>query len=148
MPTLDPSYDPPPRQLVPGSVPARGSAPATDGNGVHWACQRCTNCCRWPGEVRLEPGEAEKIAAFLQVPDAHFIQDYTEIRDDRRGLRLRNLPSGACVMLKGADCRIQGAKPRQCSGFPNTWNFPGWRDVCEAVPLRLAHDGTWVRVEV
>lgn len=32
-------------------------------------------------------------------------------------------------------CRIHPVKPEQCSGFPNTWNFPGWRQVCEAIPV-------------
>jgi hypothetical protein len=32
---------------------------------------------------------------------------------------------------------VQPAKPVQCAGFPNTWNFPGWREVCEAVPSLL-----------
>jgi hypothetical protein len=28
-------------------------------------------------------------------------------------------------------------KPEQCSGFPNKWNFPGWRQVCEAIPVPI-----------
>jgi hypothetical protein len=35
---------------------------------------------------------------------------------------------------------VQEAKPIQCKGFPNTWNFPGWRAVCEAIPsLKKGH---------
>jgi hypothetical protein len=26
-------------------------------------------------------------------------------------------------------------KPEQCAGFPNKWNFTGWRQVCEAIPV-------------
>ena len=26
-------------------------------------------------------------------------------------------------------------KPLQCGGFPNEWNFPGWREVCEAIEI-------------
>ena len=41
------------------------------------------------------------------------------------------------IFLEGRDCAIQPVKPRQCAGFPNTWNFPGWREACEAVPVLL-----------
>jgi hypothetical protein len=36
--------------------------------------------------------------------------------------------------LQGNDCVINAVKPQQCRDFPNHWNFPGWRTVCEAVP--------------
>jgi hypothetical protein len=26
-------------------------------------------------------------------------------------------------------------KPQQCKDFPNGWNFPGWREVCEAIEV-------------
>ena len=38
-------------------------------------------------------------------------------------------------MLDGNRCTIQAVKPIQCRGFPNQWNFPGWRKVCEAIPV-------------
>ena len=44
------------------------------------------------------------------------------------------------MLEDGKHCRIQAVKPRQCAGFPNTWNFPGWRDECEAIPVPL---GEW-----
>ena len=40
-------------------------------------------------------------------------------------------------MLDGNACRIHPVKPAQCAGFPNKWNFPGWRQVCEAVPVAV-----------
>jgi uncharacterized protein len=43
-------------------------------------------------------------------------------------------------MLDGSACRIHPVKPGQCAGFPNKWNFPGWRDVCEAVPVPVEWD--------
>ncbi len=75
---------------------------------VHYQCQRCTNCCKWPG-FRLRP--------------------------NRDGLALTDKPNGECIFLEGRDCRVQPVKPGQCRGFPNTWNFPGWREVCEAVEV-------------
>ena len=102
---------------------------------VYYQCQRCANCCRWPGFVRLDDGDITAIAAHLGLTEHDFIQDYTRLRPQRDGLALIDQPGGACVFLDGGDCRVQPVKPRQCRGFPNAWNFPGWREVCEAVPV-------------
>ena len=98
---------------------------------IHYECQRCTNCCRWPGHVKV--GAAE-IAQFLGMHEYDFIQRYTRLRDHRDGLALIEKPNGECIFLEGRDCAVQSVKPIQCAGFPNTWNFPGWREVCEATP--------------
>jgi len=109
---------------------------------VHYQCQRCTNCCRWPGLVLIEQTEIPRIAGFLEMTEHDFIQRYTTLRPQRDGLALIDKGPAAdgsynheCVFLDGRDCRIQPVKPRQCAGFPNTWNFPGWRESCEAVPV-------------
>ena len=109
---------------------------------VHYQCQRCTNCCRWPGLVRIDESEIAAIARHLGVGEHDFIQRYTRLRPGRDGLALIDKGPAAdgsynheCIFLDGRDCRIQAAKPRQCAGFPNTWNFPGWRESCEAVPV-------------
>jgi len=65
-----------------------------------------------------------------------FAGEYTDLHPNRQGLVLKNLPDGACIFLDGKNvCRVQAAKPVQCQGFPNRWSFPGWREVCEAVPV-------------
>ena len=102
---------------------------------VWYQCQRCTNCCRWPGEVKLLDSDIAKIAAFLGLSEWEFVQRYTTLQASRRGLTLTEQEDGACVFLKGRDCAIQPVKPEQCRGFPNKWNFPGWRAVCEAVEV-------------
>jgi len=108
---------------------------------IVYECQRCTKCCRWPGFVVIEESEIAPIARFLGVGEHDFIQRYTRLRPQRDGLALVDKGPAtdgtydhACVFLEGRDCRIQPVKPRQCAGFPNTWNFPGWREECEAVP--------------
>lgn len=85
--------------------------------------------------MRLNDADITAIAAFLGQSEADFIQRYTRLRPRRDGLALIDKPNGECVFLDGIDCRIQPVKPHQCRGFPNAWNFPGWRDVCEAVPV-------------
>lgn len=109
---------------------------------VHYQCQRCTNCCRWPGFVRVSPDEIGRIAHFLGLEEDDFIQRLTRLRPARDGLALLDKPNGECFFLEGRDCRIQAVKPSQCSGFPNTWNFPGWREVCEAIPVSAVTNHT------
>jgi len=86
-------------------------------------------------------GEAEitALAEFIGTSEHEFIQQFTRLRPERDGLALIDKPNGECVFLKDHDYAVQAVKPRQCAGFPNTWNFPGWREACEAVPtLRKA----------
>lgn len=101
---------------------------------VYYECQRCTACCRWPGQVKIGEQEIMAMAKLLGMGEAEFIQQHTRLRSQRDGLALKDKENGECVFLDGRDCRVQIAKPSQCKGFPNTWNFPDWRSVCEAVP--------------
>jgi Fe-S-cluster containining protein len=100
-----------------------------------YLCERCTNCCRWPGDVKVSDSEISAIASFLKMKQDLFIEKYTRLRSDRRGLSLIDQPDGACIFLEGQDCQIQPVKPDQCRGFPNAWNFPGWRDICQATEI-------------
>ncbi len=109
------------------------SSPAP--NPPRYACQRCTHCCRWPGFVKLTDSDITAISGFLGLTELDFIQQFTRLRPRRDGLALIDQPDGACIFLEGRDCRVQPVKPIQCSGFPNTWNFPGWREVCEAIEI-------------
>lgn len=108
---------------------------------VVYVCQRCTACCRWPGDVRIEEDEIGRIAGFLGIGEDEFISRYTRLRTNRQGLSLLEKENHECIMLEGNSCRIHEVKPSQCAGFPNKWNFPGWRDVCEAVPVKREDAG-------
>ena len=101
---------------------------------IRYTCQRCTNCCRWPGLVRVGQDEITAIAAHVRMSEDDFIARHTRLRPDRLGLSLLEMADGACEWLDGRDCRLQKVKPAQCRAFPNEWNFPGWREKCEAVP--------------
>jgi Fe-S-cluster containining protein len=105
---------------------------------VHYVCQRCTACCKWPGDVRLERDEIATIAAYLDLTEREFIDRFTRLRTNRQGLSLIEKPSHECIMLEGDSCRIHPVKPEQCRGFPNKWNFPGWQQVCEAIAVPVA----------
>ena len=102
---------------------------------VFHECQRCTACCRWPGQVCLMEQEITRLASHLQLGEHEFIQQFTRLSTDRRGLALNDKPNGECIFLAGSDRSVQPVKPQQCRDFPNKWRFPGWRQVCEAVPV-------------
>jgi Fe-S-cluster containining protein len=87
--------------------------------------------------VKISETNVEEIAAFLAITPDQFIQDFTRIRVDRQGLALADKPNDECIFLEGKSCRIQSVKPRQCSEFPNLWNFPGFEKVCQAIPHEL-----------
>lgn len=105
---------------------------------VFFECQRCTACCRWPGQVKLTGTEIDRLAGFLGLPAVDFIQRYTRLRPDRLGLALTEAPDGACVFLEGDDCRVQPVKPQQCRDFPNLWQFPGFERLCQALARDLS----------
>ncbi|HWH69944.1 MAG TPA: YkgJ family cysteine cluster protein, partial [Candidatus Sulfotelmatobacter sp.] len=81
---------------------------------IFYDCQRCTACCRWPGQVRVNDEELARLAAFLGLNEYDFIQHYMRLRPDRRGLTLQEKPNGECIFLEGNDCRVQSVKPQQC----------------------------------
>lgn len=103
-------------------------------------CQRCTACCRWPGQVRLTNEEITRIAAFLQLTEEEFIQRHTRLQHDRRGLALHEHPGGACVFLQDNLCVIQSVKPQQCRDFPNLWKYPDADKYCRAIPREISED--------
>lgn len=100
---------------------------------VFYECQRCTACCRWPGQVKLTAVEIGRLAAFLGLAEDDFVQRFTRLRGDRQGLALVDQPTGECVFLAGAGCAVQPVKPQQCRDFPNRWRFPGFEQSCRAV---------------
>jgi Fe-S-cluster containining protein len=103
-------------------------------------CQRCTACCRWPGQVRVNDKEITQIATFLQLDETDFIQRYTHLQQDRRGLALQEQPGGACVLLQDNLCAIQAVKPQQCRDFPNLWKYPDAEKYCRAIPREVSED--------
>jgi Fe-S-cluster containining protein len=107
---------------------------------IFYECQRCTACCRWPGQVRLNDAEIKRLAVFKGMTEPEFIQRYTRLAQNRQGLVLEDKPNGECIFLDGCDCAVQPVKPRQCSDFPNLWNFPGFQNICKAIPKQLSDE--------
>ena len=99
---------------------------------VRYECTMCGACCRWKGDVCITDEEVVSIARFLGMDEATFIDECCRLRANRQGLSIIDQEDGSCMMLVDGKCRINPVKPHQCKGFPNEWNFPGWRDLCQA----------------
>ncbi|MDD4101757.1 MAG: YkgJ family cysteine cluster protein, partial [Kiritimatiellae bacterium] len=101
-----------------------------------FACQRCGACCRVPGYVALELGEAEAIAAFLGLDIYEFTEKYTRITLNRKSLSLVDGPDCQCVFLQEDNtCKIQPVKPAQCRGFPFLWRSKQIEQRCAALKV-------------
>lgn len=96
-------------------------------------CVRCGNCCRWSGYVRLKELEINLIADHLGMEVQEFIDKYTRLTSDRRGLSLIENPDGSCIFHidDPSGCEINEVKPIQCRNFPFLWYFPGWEKECK-----------------
>jgi Fe-S-cluster containining protein len=90
--------------------------------------------------VRLAEGEIARLAAFKGMREVAFIEQFTRLTQDRRGLSLQEKPNGECIFLEGNDCSVQPVKPQQCRDFPNGWNFPGFEKVCHAIPRQVSDE--------
>lgn len=113
---------------------------------IFYECQRCTACCRWPGQVKLTESEITQMARFLGVSELEFIENYTRVNRARTGLALKDQDNGACIFLEGENCRVQPVKPQQCRDFPNLWNFPGFQDLCSAIPRVVSEEDYRLRI--
>ena len=105
-------------------------------DSIEYKCDRCGNCCKWPGEVPLSKSEISRMSEHLACSENEFIQNFTTLRQSRSGLTLAEKSDGSCIFLEGKSCKVHQSKPNQCRNFPNQWRFPGWRQICEATPQR------------
>lgn len=85
----------------------------------------------------MTEAEIGRMSVYLGLGEREFIEAYMRLREDRRGIVLRDQADGACVFLEGRECRVQPVKPQQCRDFPNVWRFPGFERHCEAVAVEV-----------
>jgi len=100
--------------------------------GERFTCLGCGECCRIRGFVRVSAEEIDRIAAYLVVDPRAFVQEYTRLSGNRRGLELGEKENGECVFLRGNECVIHPVKPAQCRNFPAAWRYPGVDELCPA----------------
>jgi Fe-S-cluster containining protein len=92
----------------------------------------CGACCRIKdGIVRVSGAEIARIAVFLGMGEAEFIERETEVAPDRKSLVLKSRPDGSCAYLTEDNlCRINPVKPDKCRTFPFEWTNPDSSEVC------------------
>lgn len=108
--------------------------------GLKFKCTGCGQCCTgFPGHVWVTPKEIDAIAKTLGISSEEVVAKYARRIGNR--ISLRELPKTYdCIFLKGKQCSIYGARPKQCRTFP-WWpeNLPSrkeWEELakhCEGV---------------
>jgi Fe-S-cluster containining protein len=94
-------------------------------------CQKCGNCCRPHGYVRLAENETELIAGYQGMDVLQFVKECTRLTNDRTGLSLTESEDGACIFLaQDNTCIIEDVKPQQCRDFPAKWSYAGAEILC------------------
>jgi hypothetical protein len=94
-------------------------------------CRQCGACCRTAGFVHLQDGEASALSAHLSQDVLAFTERFTVLASDRRGLVLKDKPDGSCILLDAQGrCLVHDVKPRQCRGFPFSWQNPDSATLC------------------
>ena len=84
--------------------------------------------------MRVSDAEVARIAAFLGMDEAEFIERETELTPDRKSLMLKSRPDGSCAYLTADNlCRINPVKPDKCRTFPFEWKNPDSASVCPAL---------------
>lgn len=94
-----------------------------------FSCRRCNECCKKPGFVYLQKGEAAAIADYLKLDEFEFVNQFCELQD-RTKLVLKKLPNEHCIFITDQGCQINSAKPVQCRDFPVRWRTPASFDYC------------------
>lgn len=103
---------------------------------IRFACQGCGLCCTGePGTVYTSPREADRIAAYLDMPLAQLLRDY--LFPFRDGYSIREDHQGNCLFY-ARECRIYPERPAQCRCFPfwrkNLASLRAWRKVERECP--------------
>jgi len=80
-------------------------------------CTRCANCCKTK-RPKFDESDIERIAAFLNMDKAEFIDRYLEPNPEDPPYRTRQMP---CPFL-GEDnrCTVYEARPAVCREYPYT----------------------------
>jgi len=84
---------------------------------IFFQCQKCGKCCKRRGVVKFDKDDIRRAAQFLELSEDDFKKTYLR---ESKGKYFIFVPSrGKCLFQNPDDtCRIQDAKPSQCSAYP------------------------------
>jgi Fe-S-cluster containining protein len=80
-------------------------------------CTQCANCCK-VATTTVTERDAGKLARFLRIKPARFLEDYTT-NDPQEGVILKRTREAGCVFLDGTTCTVYEARPETCQKFPH-----------------------------
>lgn len=84
-------------------------------------CQTCYGwCCGAMSFTILRPGEVQRIANYLEIPEEIFRERYIKKRFDNDD----TLPANPCMFWTSGQCAIHPVKPATCAQY-------GFRDRIE-----------------
>ncbi len=105
-----------------------------------FTCRRCGNCCKGDGIVNLLEEDIRAAAKYLQITRDNFLQSYTTVNESGERWLIDKFVAGEqwCVFLERDEqcayrCRIQQAKPEQCTHFPFKWRSKDAVQWCEGL---------------
>ncbi len=93
-------------------------------------CKGCGACCRWSGYVHLSDKDIKRVSSFLGMSDRDFVDEYTQVTDNRQGLSIIEKEDGNCIFYNESkkNCDIYGARPKQCRDFPYRWQVKSMKE--------------------
>ena len=80
-------------------------------------CTVCANCCK-VATVRVADRDVERLARYLRIKPAKFLEEYTA-ESEEEGTVLRRDEKAGCVFLEGTLCTVYDARPETCQRFPH-----------------------------
>ena len=80
-------------------------------------CKECANCCR-VATTKLNERDVLKLAKFLRIKPAQFLNDYCQ-ESEEEGVVLKRSKETGCVFLDGKLCTVYEARPATCEDFPH-----------------------------
>ncbi len=99
----------------------------------NFTCHMCGNCCRGDGYVELTAKDITAMAAHFGMKEPEFLERYCTYHKPTHSWHLIDQDDDlqTCIFLTDDNrCRVHGAKPEQCEGFPTRWRSSNIAEYC------------------